>query len=111
MTATLNNFLRAGLISVVLLALPARAASDAVLLPEDAVALALAHSPALAARQSRAEALAAVPSQVGTMPDPTLSLNAINFPTDTFSSSQEAMTQQQIGLGLDRKSTRLNSSH
>jgi len=100
MTATLNNFLRAGLISVVLLALPARAASDAVLLPEDAVALALAHSPALAARQSRAEALAAVPSQVGTMPDPTLSLNAINFPTDTFSSSQEAMTQQQIGLGL-----------
>jgi len=100
MTVTLNNFLRAGLISVLLLALPARAASDAPLLPEDAVALALAHSPALAARQSRADAMAAVPSQVGTMPDPTLSLNAINFPTDTFSSSQEAMTQQQIGIGL-----------
>jgi len=100
MTATLNNFLRAGLISVVLLALPARAASDAPLLPEDAVALALAHSPALAARQSRAEAMAAMPSQVGTMPDPTLSLNALNYPTDTFSNSQEAMTQQQIGIGL-----------
>jgi hypothetical protein len=37
---------------------------------------------------------------VSTLPDPTLSLNALSFPTDTFSVSQEAMTQKQIGIGL-----------
>ena len=67
---------------------------------DEAVALALADNPGLAARQSRAEALAAVPAQVSTLPDPTLSLNALSFPTDTFSVSQEAMTQKQIGIGL-----------
>lgn len=67
---------------------------------DEAVALALADNPGLAARQSRAEALAAIPSQVSTLPDPTLSLNALSFPTDTFSVSQEAMTQKQIGIGL-----------
>lgn len=31
-------------------------------------------------------------------PDPTLSLGALNFPVDSFSASQEPMTQLQIGL-------------
>ena len=67
---------------------------------EDAVALALKDNLGLAAVQARAHALAEVPSQVGTPPDPTISLNALNFPTDTFSRSQEAMTQTQIGIGF-----------
>lgn len=67
---------------------------------EHAVAIALAGSPGLAKINARARALAEVPSQVGTLPDPTLSLNALNLPTDTFSYSQEPMTQMQVGVGF-----------
>lgn len=94
---TLTQFWLAGWLLAVL---PVHAASEAPLLLEDAVALATKGNPALAARQAHATALATVPSQVGTMPDPTLSLNALNFPTDTFSGSQEAMTQKQVGISL-----------
>ncbi|MFZ1713249.1 MAG: TolC family protein, partial [Nitrosomonas sp.] len=65
---------------------------------ERAIEIALEGNPGLAKINARARALAEVPSQVGTLPDPTLSLNALNLPTDTFSRSQEAMTQMQIGI-------------
>ncbi|HFQ13748.1 MAG TPA: TolC family protein [Gammaproteobacteria bacterium] len=65
----------------------------------DAVAIAVADNPGLAAMRARAEAMAAIPEQQGTLPDPVLSFNALNFPVDTFSRSQEGMTQLQIGLG------------
>ncbi len=64
----------------------------------DAVATATAGNPGLAEMQVRADAMAAVPSQVGALPDPTVSLNALNLPTDTFSLDQEPMTQMQIGI-------------
>ncbi|MFY9326815.1 MAG: TolC family protein [Georgfuchsia sp.] len=67
---------------------------------DSAVAVALAGNPGLEKIKARAQALAEVPAQVGTLPDPMLSLNALNLPTDTFSLSQEAMTQMQIGLGF-----------
>ncbi|MFA5372201.1 MAG: TolC family protein [Sideroxydans sp.] len=97
MTTMIKNCVRCLLLSVLLMP-AAQAAAPLVL--EDAVALAVADNPGLAARQSRAEALAAVPAQMATLPDPTLSLNALSYPTDTFSGTQEAMTQQQIGIGL-----------
>jgi cobalt-zinc-cadmium efflux system outer membrane protein len=65
---------------------------------EAAVATASQGNPGLAEMQARAEAMAAVPSQVGALPDPTVSLNALNLPTDTFSLDQEPMTQMQIGI-------------
>jgi outer membrane protein TolC len=65
---------------------------------EDAVAAATEGNPGLAEMQARADAMAAVPSQVGALPDPTVSLNALNLPTDTFSLDQEPMTQMQIGI-------------
>lgn len=65
---------------------------------EAATQLALRANPDLAEMQSRYEAMAAIPSQVGTRPDPVLSVNALNFPTDTFDFGQEAMTQVQLGL-------------
>ena len=65
---------------------------------EDAVATATEGNPGLAEMQARAEAMAAVPPQVGTLPDPTVSLNALNLPTDSFSLDQEPMTQMQIGI-------------
>jgi outer membrane protein TolC len=48
--------------------------------------------------QARAAAIAAMPSQAGSLPDPMLSLDAMSFPTDTFSRSQEPMTQLQLGI-------------
>lgn len=67
---------------------------------DHAVAVALAGNPGLEKIKARALALGEVPSQVGTLPDPTLSLNALNLPTDTYSLSQEAMTQIQVGIGF-----------
>lgn len=65
---------------------------------EDAIATAVDNNPSLAEMQARYEALAEIPSQLGTLPDPILSLNALNLPTDTFNVGQEAMTQMQIGI-------------
>ena len=66
--------------------------------PDDAVATAIADNPNLAAMQARFQAKLAIPSQVGVLPDPVLSINALNFPTDTFEVRQEAMTQMQFGI-------------
>lgn len=82
-------------------ALPAPPAEDAGADPlslEHALALAIGGNPGLAGMQARAEAMAAIPSQAGALPDPMLSLNALNLPTDTFDLDQEPMTQLQIGV-------------
>ena len=81
----------------VALAAPA-AESPKTLLVDNAVAIALADNPGLASMKSRAEALAAIPSQKGSLPDPRLSLNVMNLPTDSFDFDQEPMTQLQFGL-------------
>jgi len=69
-----------------------------VLTLEAAVSQALASNPSLSVIQARAQALAALPEQRGSLPEPRLSLNAQNLPVDTFSVSQEAMTQMQVGI-------------
>ncbi len=77
----------------------AAAASDSGVLDEEAaVRAALAASAALEAARQRAAAMAAVPPQAGTLPDPVLRLNAMNIPVDTFDLDQEAMTQLQVGV-------------
>ena len=55
-------------------------------------------TPHLAEMQARYEALAEVPSQVGSLPDPMVNFNAMNFPTDTYERDQEPMTQIQVGF-------------
>jgi cobalt-zinc-cadmium efflux system outer membrane protein len=65
---------------------------------EAAVAAATAGNPGLAALRARAAAMAAVPSQAGSLPDPVLSLGAVNLPVDTFDRAQEPMTQLQLGI-------------
>lgn len=69
-----------------------------VVTQQTAVSMALKNNPGLAEMQARADAATAIPSQIGTLPDPVLSFNALNLPTDTFNLSQEAMTQLQVGL-------------
>ena len=69
-----------------------------ILTDRAAVLFALEDNPSLAAMQLRYEALLDVPSQVGTLPDPMVNLNAMNFPTDSFDTGQEGMTQLQVGF-------------
>jgi len=65
---------------------------------DDAVVRALQDNPDLAQMQARYQALREIPSQRGVLPDPVLSVNAMNLPTDTFHVGQEAMTQMQVGI-------------
>ncbi len=69
-----------------------------VLTLEAAVTEALLKNPKLSAFRARAGAKSRIPSQRGTLPDPSLNLKALNLPTDSFDLDQEAMTQLQVGL-------------
>ncbi len=77
---------------------PRVATEASVLRLADAVEVALQDNPGLAAMRARAAAAAAVPEQVVVLPDPRLQLNAVNLPMDTFSLSQEGMTQLQVAV-------------
>ena len=84
---------------------PAPPASDRlpVRIPESltlqaAVDIALESNPGLASYRAQADAMEAVPSQAGALPDPRLAFNALNLPTDTFDLDQEAMTQLQVAV-------------
>ena len=55
-------------------------------------------NPNLAQIQARSEAMAEIPSQVGTLPDPMISFKALNLPVDSFDLGQENMTQLQGGI-------------
>lgn len=74
------------------------ATSGQILTEEMAIDVAIRDNPNLAALQARYQAMKEIPSQQGTLPDPVLSLNALNLPSDTFHVGQEAMTQMQIGI-------------
>ncbi|HEC29426.1 MAG TPA: TolC family protein [Gammaproteobacteria bacterium] len=69
-----------------------------VLKLETAIEIAAKNNPGIAEVQSRATAMAQIPSQVGSLPDPMIHLNAMNLPTDTFDLGQENMTQLQVGI-------------
>ena len=63
-----------------------------------AVQIALEANSRLLTLNAEAEAMAFAPSQVGALPDPMLSFNAMNLPTDMFDLDQEPMTQLQLML-------------
>jgi len=77
---------------------PALAHTGEILALQQAIDTALANNPGLAEKRARARAMAAIPPQVGTLPDPILSFDAVNLPVDTFSTTQENMTQLRVGL-------------
>jgi len=76
-------------------------ASDTELSLPKAERIALQNNPALAAAGKQAVALAEIPPQVGTLPDPHLAFDAMNLPVDTFSTTQENMTQLRVGLSQE----------
>ena len=69
-----------------------------VLMLERARARAFSDNPGLAQMRARYEALSEVAPQRASLPDPVLSLNAMNFPWDEFDRNQENMTQLQVGV-------------
>lgn len=73
-------------------------ANETLLTLESATSQAVRDNPSLAGIKARSEALAAIPSQAGSLADPELSFSALNLPTDTFDLDQEPMTQIQIGF-------------
>lgn len=64
----------------------------------DARSIALENNPGLAEMQERYEALTLIAPQKGSLPDPVMSLNAMNLPWDSFDLNQENMTQIQLGV-------------
>lgn len=79
------------------LAVPVYGADD-ILSLDQAVATAVAANPDLASSRARAEAIADISAQKGVLPDPILTAKIANLPTDTFSTSQEPMTQMIVAL-------------
>ena len=63
-----------------------------------AVQIALGSNSRLLALNAEVEVMKFSPSQMGALPDPMLSINAMNLPTDTFDLDQEPMTQLQLML-------------
>jgi len=63
-----------------------------------AVSIAVKDNPSLAEIQARSDAMKTIPPQVGALPDPVISFNALNLPVDTFDLDQENMTQLQTGV-------------
>ncbi len=63
-----------------------------------AIRFAIQDNPSLAQILARAKAMTAIPSQVGSLPDPTISFNALNLPVDSFDTQQENMTQFKVGI-------------
>lgn len=72
--------------------------SNKVLTLKAATEQAVRDNPDLAQMQARAQAMAAVPSQMGALPDPEISFNAMSLPVNTFNLKQEDMTQLGVGI-------------
>jgi outer membrane protein TolC len=73
---------------------------EQVLTLKAATEQAVQDNPNLAQMQARAQAMAAVPSQMGALPDPEISFNAMSLPVNSFSTRQEDMTQLGAGISM-----------
>ncbi|TAK59917.1 TolC family protein [Methylobacter sp.] len=78
----------------------ASAAEQTPLTLEAATQKVIQDNPNLAQMQARAKAMAAIPSQEGSLPDPQISFNAMSLPVDSFSTRSEDMTQ--LGFGISQ---------
>ena len=87
-------------IALIVISYVASAEENAVLTLEVALAKARRNNPSLARIKAAAEALAAVPSQVGSLPDPVIGFNVMSLPVDHFDTRKEDMAQ--IGFGISQ---------
>ncbi len=86
------------LLLILMVLLPLEAFAEEPLTVDRAVEVALKGNPNYAQIQSRYKALQDIPSQVGSLPDPTIALNGMNLPANDFDTRQEGMTQMQFGV-------------
>ena len=63
-----------------------------------AIERALAGNPGLGEIKARAEAMAAIPSQAGSLPDQTVNFGLLNLPTRSFNLHNEDMTMVEMGV-------------
>ncbi|PPD48103.1 MAG: hypothetical protein CTY16_06225 [Methylobacter sp.] len=75
--------------------------ADPILTLDLAIARALAGNPGLAEVKARADAQAAIPSQDGSLPDPTIRFGALYLPTNSFNLRQDDFTMMEVGLSQD----------
>lgn len=74
-------------------------ADESILTPERAVSIALEDNPSLAQIKARSDAMAAIPSQEGTLPDPTLSFGALWLPIASgLSLNKDDFTMMEVGI-------------
>jgi cobalt-zinc-cadmium efflux system outer membrane protein len=74
-------------------------ADEIILSTERAVSIALEGNPSFAQIKARADAMAAIPSQEGSLPDPTINLGALNLPTaNGLNLQKEDMTMLEVGV-------------
>jgi len=71
---------------------------ESILTLKLAIEIALAGNPGLEEIKARAEAMATIPSQAGSMPDPTVSVGLLNVPTSNFNLHSEDMTMLEMGV-------------
>jgi outer membrane protein, heavy metal efflux system len=69
-----------------------------ILTLDKAIEQALLGNPGLGQIKARAEAMAAIPSQAGTLPDPTVNIGLLNVPTSSFDLQKEDMTMLEMGV-------------
>jgi len=72
-----------------------------ILTLNQAIELAITGNPGLAEIRARAEAMAAVPSQEGTLPDPALKFGALYLPTNSFNPHQDDFTMMEVGISQE----------
>jgi len=88
----------ASFLCLLILSTQVNAEQSSLLTLQTAINIAVQDNPNLAQIQARSEAMAAIPSQLGTLPDPVINFNALNLPVDSFDIAQENMTQLQGGI-------------
>ena len=71
---------------------------ESVLTLNLALERALAGNPGLGEIKARAEALATIPAQAGSLPDPTVNVGLLNVPTSNFNLHAEDMTMLEMGV-------------
>jgi len=94
----MQRVIRSYIFSFLMIISPSLSMADEPLTLKQAEILAVQQNPGLAATGRQAEAMSNVSAQVGSLPDPILSLNALNLPVDSFSTTAENMTQLQMGI-------------
>jgi len=73
-------------------------ANESILTLRLAIETALAGNQGLGEIKARAEAMATIPSQAGSMPDPTVNVGLLNAPINSFNLHSEDMTMLEMGI-------------